>query len=57
MDKLDETDDDVYEVDTTFSTATKKRPVATNKEEVSPTTMTYCCSVFIYTLVHALIAD
>ena len=48
MDKLDETDDNVYEVDTSFSTATKKRPIAINKEEVSPTTITYVSSIFIY---------
>ena len=47
MDKLDGIDNNAYEVDTSFSTMKKKRPVNTNKEEVGPTTMTYC-SVFWY---------
>ena len=36
MDKLDGTEDNVYEVDTSFSTVKEKRPVHRNNEEVIP---------------------
>lgn len=37
MDKLDGTSDNVYELDTSFSTAKNKRPVDTNEEDVRAT--------------------
>ena len=43
MDKLDGTEDNVYEVDTSFSTLKRKRPVNRNKE-VRPNRMTYSYS-------------
>ena len=52
MDKLDGTSDNIYEIDTSFSTVKNKRPVETNEEEVRPTIITYC-SVF-YMLVYML---
>ena len=44
MGKLDETEDNVYEVDTSFTTAKRKsslRPVDINEEEVKLIIMTY----------------
>ena len=43
MDKLDGTEDNVYEVDTSFSSLKRKRPVNRNKE-VRPNGMTYSYS-------------
>ena len=40
MDKLDGTEDNVYEIDTSFSTLKRKRPVNRNKE-VRPNRMAY----------------
>ena len=39
MDKLDGTENNIYEVDTSFSTLKRKRPVDRNKE-VRPSTIT-----------------
>ena len=49
MDKLDETEDNVYEVDTSFSTMKEKRPVHRNNEEVMPNGIidTYAILIFI----------
>ena len=41
MHKLDGTENNVYEVDTSFTIMKKQRPVSTDKEEVRPLLKTY----------------
>jgi len=47
MDKLDGASDNAYEVDTSFSTVKKKRPVDTNEEQVSPIMMTHHSLLYV----------
>ena len=52
MDKLDETEDTAYEIETKFSTVKDKRPVHGHNEEVMPngiidSQLWYCILIYI----------